>query len=109
MFNSTKIQRPYKNPYENDGKPEISDFVGAPLPGRLEGCGRLLRRQSLQTATADGKPEISDFVGAPLPRRLGLGLFSSACITLAGILTEAATLVRQPAASYDCVSFSLGF
>ncbi|AND79286.1 hypothetical protein A0O21_04215 [Streptococcus pantholopis] len=70
---NNKIQSPLKKQSKNDGKPEIYDFVGAPLPRRLERCGRLLRRQSFQTFTADGKPEIYDFAGAPLPERLGSG------------------------------------
>ncbi|MEX2804846.1 hypothetical protein AB3329_07030, partial [Streptococcus sp. H31] len=65
-----KIQSPLKEQSKNGGKPEICDFVGAPLPERLERCGRLLRRQSFQTFTANGKSEIFDFVGAPLPERL---------------------------------------
>ncbi|AND79586.1 hypothetical protein A0O21_05880 [Streptococcus pantholopis] len=35
-----KIQRPFKEQSKNGGKPEIFDFVGAPLPERLERCGR---------------------------------------------------------------------
>ncbi|MEX2783703.1 hypothetical protein AB3331_00735 [Streptococcus sp. H49] len=35
-----KIQSPLKEQSKNDGKSEIFDFADAPLPGRLEGCGR---------------------------------------------------------------------
>ncbi|AND78844.1 hypothetical protein A0O21_01785 [Streptococcus pantholopis] len=47
-----KIQSPLKEQSKNDSKPEIFDFADAPLPRRLEGCGRPLGRQSLQTFTA---------------------------------------------------------
>ncbi|AND79174.1 hypothetical protein A0O21_03595 [Streptococcus pantholopis] len=33
--------KPVKRVQQKDGKSEIFDFVDAPLPERLEGCGRL--------------------------------------------------------------------
>ncbi|AND78869.1 hypothetical protein [Streptococcus pantholopis] len=48
-----KIQSPLKEQSKNGGKSEIFDFAGAPLPERLERCGRLLRRQSFQSFTAN--------------------------------------------------------
>ncbi|MEX2803785.1 hypothetical protein AB3329_01525 [Streptococcus sp. H31] len=43
----TKIQRPLKTQKENGGKPEIFDFVGAPLPRRLEGFSNQVLLQSM--------------------------------------------------------------